>query len=210
MLRLTVLLPLAIAAALVIAVPASASLGDEVAAGRTLAGQLRAAKVTCEDLSAGDFERIGEYVMGGMTGSAQLHAAMNERMRSFLGAANEERMHTRIGQRYAGCGAIGEAGPMMGPGMMQGRGSNDRGAWGPMMDSRRWEWMRDGNWQRMGRADWQRLGDQWMGPGMMRAADHGWDTGDTVLVATAAIVAAGLLGALLARKPWRRRSGEAR
>jgi hypothetical protein len=89
---------LAVAAALAFAAPASASLRDEVAAGAAIAGQLRAGTVSCADLSGAGFEHLGDYVMSRMTGSPQLHAAMNERMRSHIGAANEARMHTLVGR----------------------------------------------------------------------------------------------------------------
>lgn len=141
--------------------------------------------------------------MNRMTGSLQLHGAMNERMRSVMGAENEERMHVLMGQRYAGCTSSGSAGPMMGSGMMGGRGWSDDSTWGPMMDTRDWDWMRDGNWQDMSRADWERVSDQWMGPGMMRSDDNGWRARDYVLGGLGLLLAAGLIGVLLAWRPWR-------
>ena len=180
---------LAVAAALAGAAPASASLSDEVGAGQALARQLRAGTTTCDRLATDDFEHLGEYVMNRMTGSLELHGAMNGRMRSVMGAGNEERMHVLMGQRYAGCASAGSAGPMMG--------------------ARGWDWMRDGNWQHMSRADWRRVSDQWMGPGMMRAAGGGPRARDYVLGGLGGLLVAGLLGGLFAWRPWRRHGGVA-
>jgi hypothetical protein len=198
--RLTCFL-LTLAAALGAAAPASAALSDEVSAGQTLAHRLQAGVTTCDRLATDDFEHLGEFVMNRMSGSLQLHRAMNERMRSVMGADNEARMHSLMGRRYAGCASTGSVGPMMGPG---GRGWSDDSTWGPVMDARGWDWMRDGNWQHMSRADWQRISDQWMGPGMMRAADNGRPLRDYVLGGLGVLLAAGLLGVLFARRPWRR------
>lgn len=200
--RLTCLL-LALALGAAAPAPASASLSDEVSAGQSVAQQLKAGKTSCERLATADFEHLGEFVMNRMTGSLQLHGAMNERMRSVMGAENEERMHVLMGQRYAGCTSSGSAGPMMGSGMMGGRGWSDDSTWGPMMDTRDWDWMRDGNWQDMSRADWERVSDQWMGPGMMRSDDNGWRARDYVLGGLGLLLAAGLIGVLLAWRPWR-------
>ncbi|MGZ6587431.1 MAG: hypothetical protein ACXVHX_24395 [Solirubrobacteraceae bacterium] len=43
--------------------PAFAGLGDEVAAGGTVAKQLQAHATSCSKLSDADFEHLGEYVM---------------------------------------------------------------------------------------------------------------------------------------------------
>jgi hypothetical protein len=194
---------LAVAAALAAAAPASASLSDEVSAGRTLAQRLQAGKTTCDRLATDDFEHLGEYVMNRMTGSLQLHGAMNERMRSVVGADIAERMHVLVGQRYAGCASTGSVGPTMAPGMMAGRGWSNKSTWGSMVDVRGWDWTRDGNWQHMSRADWQRVSDQWMGPGMMRAAANGWHARDYVLAGLGLLVVGGLVGALFVGRPWR-------
>lgn len=188
-----VLLAIVVTATLAAAAPALASLRDEVRDGQTLAQRLQAGETNCERLSVDELEHLGEYVMGRMAGSLQLHASMNERMRSFMGAAGESRMHVLIGRRYGGCASNGSVGSIMGPGMMSFRG---------------WSWMRDGNWRHMSRADWRRASER-LGPGMMRPDDNGWGTREVLLVGTAALLAAGLLGALLVWAPWRRRGGDA-
>ena len=81
-----------------------------------------AAQTPAPGTDVGDFEHLGEFAMNRMAGSLELHGAMNERMRSVLGADDEERMHVLMGRRYAGCASSGSVGPMMGPGMMGGRG----------------------------------------------------------------------------------------
>ena len=185
------------------ATPASASLGDEVRAGRSLAERIQAGQTSCDRLADEDFAQLGEFVMSRMTGAAQLQG-LDERMRSVMGEAGERRMHVLMGRRSAGCPRGDAIGPM-GPGMMGGDGWDDAATWDRMAGSPMWSWMRDGAWQRMSRADWQRVGDRWMGAGMIRAGDDGWDVGDVALVAIVVALAAGLLGGLLASRrptPW--------
>lgn len=178
--------------------PALASLADEIAAGRQVAQELRDGKAECGRLAADDFEHLGEYVMERMLGSRSAHEAMNERMASMLGDANNERMHELMGRRYAGCGTAAAGGAMMGPGMMAGPG---RAA---MMRSPDFAWMRTGAWRQMSRADWQRMGASWMGPGMMSRADHGWSSAVVVALVLGALAVAGLALYVLLLRPWRR------
>lgn len=183
---------------------ALASLADEQNQGRELAGQLRSGAKTCGDLSADDFEHIGEYVMGHMLGSTSAHQAMNDRMRLMMGDQGEERMHQLIGKRFAGCanGSANNSGTAMGPGMMNGYGGN--GGWGPMMNSSDYSWMMGGTWRNMTRQDWQRLQRQWLGTSATTSSHHGWST----LAIIAAALGAVLLGALatiaVTRQPFRR------
>ena len=192
-------------AVLATAASASASTAGEERAGEALARQLQAGATSCGRLNSDDHQRLGEFVMGRMAGTR--HVAMHERMRSVMGAGNERRMHTSVGERYAGCATAGSGGPMMQPGtMMRGRGWSADGTWGPMMRSEAWAWMRDGAWQHMSRADWQRVSDQWMGPGMMGASsDDGWHASDFAFVALVVLLVAALVGTLAAWRPWRRR-----
>ena len=206
---------------------AVASVADEQRAGAALAQALDAGKRDYKGLSGQDFERIGEYWMGRMLGSTQTHEAMNARMRQMMGPRSEERMHELMGQRYArlatsrragrssGASSYGDCdydrGPMMDgdyhDGCAYDRGSMMAGDydWGPMMGAMM------GNWRQMSRGDWQQ---------MMRRFDRtaartgtggssgngGWHARDTLLVAIAALLAAGLAGSLLVRRPWRRRT----
>ena len=148
---------------------ALASLEDEQSQGRALTAELRSGAKTCGDLSADDFEHIGEYVMGRALGSTSTHQAMNDRMRQFMGDQGEERMHQLMGERYAGCTRAGAA---IGPGMM--RGSSGEAGWGSMMSSGDWSWMAGSAWRGMTRQDWQRVQRQWMGAGISARGHHGW------------------------------------
>lgn len=208
--------------ALLLAAPAGAlaSVADEEREGSDLVAQLRAGDKRCENVTAQDFERIGEYVMGRMVGSTQAHEAMNQRMRRMMGQPAEERMHELLGRRYTGCGTgTGAAGTPMGPGMMgggwasgmkgDGWASGMRGdGWGPMMDSEDWSWMAGGAWRTMDRQDWQAMQDRWMGPGVIRTGG-GWSAWEVAGVVLAGVLAVALLVVLLTRRPWRRHSATA-
>jgi hypothetical protein len=190
-----------LALALAGAPPVLAGLGDEVGGGEKLARQLEAGDTNCEGLGADEFEQLGEYAMDRMAGSLQLHRAMNERMRSVMGADSEVRMHVLMGRRYAGCASRGSAGMMMG-----GQGWSDHRAWGSMMRERDWQWMRDGNWQHMDRRGWEGVSNQWMGPGMMGSPDDDWGARDDVLIGVVVLLVAGVVVAGLASAVRRRRA----
>jgi hypothetical protein len=203
--RISLLAVLAAAIVAVGAVPAGASLGDEVAAGAQVAKRVDAGAVTCSKLADSDFEHLGEYVMERMLGSRAAHRAMNDRMASMMGDANAERMHELLGRRFAGCAIDGAgAGTMMGPGMMGSRGAA-AGGMGAMMASGDVGWMRGGAWRHMSRADWQRLGRDWMGPGMMAGSGSGWSTGEALAAVLGALALGGLAVLMAVRRPWRRR-----
>jgi hypothetical protein len=93
-----------LALCLVLSVPAAAraSVASGQQQGQDLIAQLQARTKACADLSADDFDHIGEYVMGQALGSTSLHQAVNDRMRLMLGQQGETRMHELMGQRYAG------------------------------------------------------------------------------------------------------------
>lgn len=183
---------------------AFASLADEQRQGQALAAQLQSGAKSCSDLSAEDFDHIGEYVMGRFLGSTVAHQAMNDRMRLMLGAQAEGRMHQLMGARFAGCatstGAANGYGSMMGQGMMGGNYGN--GDWGAMMRSGDWNWMMGGNWRNMSRQDWQRLQRQWLGTS---ATDHhAWSGWAIAGASVGAVLLAALAIVALARRPFRR------
>src|SRR6266545_1953218 len=116
--------------ALVVALPAAA------------AGDPRGQSRRCSQFTTGDFERIGEHVMGRMLGSQGAHQSMNRLMEQMMGPANERRMHVIMGERFSGCGnpplpggyagMMGAMGMMGGSdGMMGGVGSGDQRSNGP-------------------------------------------------------------------------------
>jgi hypothetical protein len=90
---------------------------------------VRSGEKQCSDLSADEFELIGEYAMGSFLGDKGAHAAMNRRMTLMMGEAGDRRMHVALGYRYSGCPggpASGWVGPMAG--MMGGAGTGGSGS----------------------------------------------------------------------------------
>ena len=190
--------------ALVLLAPAVAfaSLADEQRQGRDLITQLQSGATSCGDLSAEDFDHIGEYIMGRALGSTSAHQAMNERMRLMMGDQSEQRMHQLMGERFAGCsGTNSSGGTGMGPGMMGGSTGND--GWGSMMSSGDYSWTMGGNWRSMTRQDWQRLQQQWLGTSA--TTGHGWSPWVIAGVTLAAALLAALAALALVRRPFRRK-----
>lgn len=193
-----------VAVSLILSVPgaAFASVADEQRQGQALVAQLRSGATSCSDLSGTDFDHIGEYVMGRAVGSTSAHQALNRRMTLTMGAAAESRMHQLMGARAAGCttaGAAGGAGMMMGGSGMMGTGA---GGWSAMMGSRGYSWMRGGAWQHMSRQDWQQLQRQWLRSNPSAHHRNAWN----MMAIIGAVLAVGLLGAMLGVAISRRRS----
>lgn len=166
---------LALAIVLVLPATAFASLADEQRQGQQLSARLEAGLEACGQLSAENFDHIGEYVMSRALGSTSVHEAMDERMTAMMGEQSETRMHQLLGQRYTGCtsGSGGTAGySRMRSGMMGGYYGN-RG-WGAMMNSTDWSWMMGGAWQTMTRQAWQRLQERLLGTGASPRPAGGW------------------------------------
>ncbi|MDE2079367.1 MAG: hypothetical protein KGI73_03210 [Patescibacteria group bacterium] len=80
---------------------ATTSADADQAAGAALMQKLQANEISCADLTETDFDHIGDYVMGGMMGSA--HEYADQRMTEVLGASGEEAMHVAMGERFSGC-----------------------------------------------------------------------------------------------------------
>lgn len=74
---------------------------EEEAEGKTVWEKLQAKELACKDLSAGNFQALGEYYMGQMTGSS--HEAMNNLMVQMMGQTGEEQVHIVLGKRLSGC-----------------------------------------------------------------------------------------------------------
>ncbi len=108
---------------------AAPTLAQEEREGEGIAEAVRSGEKQCSDLSADEFELIGEYAMGSYLGDEATHAAMNRRMTLMMGETGERRMHMALGYRYADCRG-GPASSWMGPmaGMMYG------GGYGPESD----------------------------------------------------------------------------
>jgi len=99
--------------------------------------KLQAKEIVCSELTDGNFEAIGEYLMGLMMGES--HAAMNAMMMQMHGEEGEEQIHLVMGKRLSGCDTFavfsGEsAGWMPMLNMMSGgwSSSSDRGFDGHM------------------------------------------------------------------------------
>ncbi len=121
---------------LLAAVPATAQAPAPEVRGAQLLGAVQRGDQPCAQLQSGDFEAIGEFVMGRMAGSPQAHAAMEAQMLRMMGPGAEQRVHLFLGQRFSGCGGAAlpaRFGPMMGAvGLMMGGmiGSAGSGATG--------------------------------------------------------------------------------
>ncbi len=192
---------LALAVLLLAPAVAFASLADEQRQGQALVTQLQARAKTCDDLSAEDFDHIGEYVMSRALGSTTLHQAMNDRMRLMIGDQGEQRMHQLMGQRIAGCTTAGSGGVAMGPGMMSNGYGN--GGWGSMMSSSGYGWMMNGSWRTMSRQDWQHLQQQWLGIAAT-TGHHGWSPWAIIAVMLGGALLAALTAVAVIRRPFRR------
>jgi hypothetical protein len=74
------------------ATPSMASASEE-RQGAQLLQSVQAGKQKCQQLSRGQFELIGEYVMGRMVGSTARHEAMNQQIRATTSASGEVQAH---------------------------------------------------------------------------------------------------------------------
>jgi hypothetical protein len=191
---------------LVLPATALASLAEEQRQGEDLVAQLQAGTKTCGDLSAEDFDHIGEYVMYRAVGSTSSHQAINDRMTVMMGEQAETRMHQLLGERYAGCNAGGRSGIAgyggMGPGMVGGPVVS--GGWGAMIGSGDWSWMMGGAWQTMTRQDWQRLEQRLLGAKASASSRTGWSPPAVIAVTLGAVLLVALAVFVVVRRPIRR------
>ncbi len=72
--------------------------------GKQFLDNLNSKTVLCSQLKDADFEKIGEYFMGQMSG--QSHAAMNAMMIQVHGEDGEEQIHIVMGKRLSGCDTL--------------------------------------------------------------------------------------------------------
>ena len=184
--RSLLLLVLAVAAGFSAAAVAQ---GDDEARGRDLLSAVDARDRDCGDLDDGDFEMIGEYLMGRMVGDAESHDAMDRIMRSMMGERGEEAAHERMGRRFAGCGG-GALGGMMGMMMGGGYGGGMMGGGYDTYDGDR------GSMMGFGRSGVDRADD-----------DDDWDGGDTAMVVMMALLLILAVVVLWLFRPGRRHHG---
>lgn len=186
--------------ALVIAAPAAAAESAE-SRGQALLQAVDSGQRNCADLSAADFEAIGEFTMGRMLGSPQAHESMDQLATQMMGAGGLERMHQVMGQRFAGCGQPdfpGGFAQMMS--MMPGMGGSiGYPGGGPMMGG-----------QVYGPGD-QAAGGGAVGPGPMMGSNYQSSAGDSdddddprawmAVAMLVLILGAGALAYFLVRRP---------
>lgn len=183
-LRLGLLFLVAVAAA-----PAPAALAQGEDSGRAILNAVEEGDRACGDVSRGEFEAVGEYLMGRMAGGPGAHRDMDGMMRSLMGARGERAAHTQMGQRFAGCGG-GPLGGMMG--MMMGAGATMGQRSGMMGDEGR---MRGGYGDERAPFDGDRR--------ELSGADDDWHGEDTAMVALMALLLILVGGALWLLRPGR-------
>lgn len=88
----------------------------EEAEGKAVWDKLQTKQLECKNLTDDNFETLGEYFMGQMTGSS--HEAMNTMMERMIGQAGEQQMHVVMGKRLSGCDTSAQVLPPQGVGLM--------------------------------------------------------------------------------------------
>lgn len=83
------------------------------AEGQVIQEKLQNNELQCEELTDSDFNKLGEYFMGQMTG--EQHETMGNMMNQMMGEEDSEQMHITMGKRMSGCepDAMMENGGMM-------------------------------------------------------------------------------------------------
>ena len=190
--------------ALLIPAVARASLAGDQQQGQNLIAQLQSGAKTCRDLSAGDLDHIGEYVMLRALGSTTLHQAMNDRMIAMLGEQGESRIHQLLGARYARCttsaSATGGCGGMMGGGGTIG--ALNPGGSGAMMNSSNWSWIID---RSVANVDPPRLAaPPTPTPRHQHQHHHGWSVTAMMVAVIVGLVLVTVAIAAIIRRPFRR------
>lgn len=181
------------ALALVLPSAAAASVASEQQQGARIVKGLKGKVPSKAKLTTGQYERVGDYVMGQMLGSTRAHESMDRLMHDMMGERGEEQMHAFLGRRYLGSGNArlpGGYARMMGMMGMMGVASGSVPA-GMMGGSQ-----------------------QGFAPGTMNSTngageDDGWGTAAVVVVLLLGAALAAALLALLAVRPWRRGGGSA-
>ena len=82
----------------------TAQTAKDEADGKAIWDKLQAKQTTCDALKDDDFDVLGDYFMGLMSGAN--HAAMNQNMSARLGADGEKQMHIALGKRMSGCDTV--------------------------------------------------------------------------------------------------------
>lgn len=164
---------------------ANASVAGDERAGAAILAAVEAGKQDCSSLSTADFERVGDYVMGRMLGSASAHESADRVMSEMMGERLEQSAHVVMGRRFTRCGGTDDDPGFNG--MMGMMGGLYAGGSGGMMG-----------------------GGYGAGPGGMMgetrfgiAGDDDWDGAEIAMVALMGLLLLGLVAGLMAWKPWR-------
>lgn len=201
-----VALPLTLVLGLTFAAPALAdSVAAEQAQGAQVLSQVQHGTLNPKRLTTGQYQNLGEYLMGRALGSAQLHQRMNTLMDQMMGSSAADQMHIYLGKRFLGVSVTPSSRDtqlygLMGVMMSGYRGSALAGMMGAYLNG-------------------QGTPGYPMGPGMMgygygytptARSGGGWPAGAIVaVVALGAVLIVGLGALALPRARRRRHSGTA-
>ena len=97
-----------------------AATAKDEADGKAIFDRLQAKQTTCADLSADDFDLLGDYFMGQRMGNA--HPQMNVMMQQMMGDEGEKQMHIIMGRNLSGCASGSPTSGQLPQGMMNGGG----------------------------------------------------------------------------------------
>jgi hypothetical protein len=192
-------LPIMLTLSLAFATPAlAASVATEQQQRAHILNQVKHGTLKPSTLRSGPYENLGEYLMGQLLGSTQLHQRMNMPMDEMMGPTAAAQMHTYLGPRYPGVNPTPSSryAPLYGPAgvMMSGyRGSPLAGMMSRYLTGQ------------------AATGQYGTGPGMMRYPY--WSTGSSgvgagaiiaIILGSVALLSLAVLGATrLARRPPR-------
>jgi hypothetical protein len=96
-------LPLALVVRLTVAAPALAdSVAAEQAQGAEVLAQIQHGTLSPKSLTSGQYQNLGEYLMGRALGSTQLHQRMETLMDAMMGPGAADQMHVYLGKRSLG------------------------------------------------------------------------------------------------------------
>lgn len=72
-------------------------------AGQKIWQNLQSGKITCSNLTNGDYEKLGEYFMGQAAGSTQNHVYWDNNIQNMMGEQGDTQIHIVWGERGSGC-----------------------------------------------------------------------------------------------------------
>ena len=120
-------------------------------AGLKIYQNLQDKKITCQNLTNDNYEKLGEYFMGQAAGSTQNHVYWDQRIQAMMGENGDTQMHIVWGERGSGCltnAPVPSNAPSFLNGMMNYQNANTRGGVSPLMGFGGYGYngMMNGNW----------------------------------------------------------------